>query len=290
MIRRDELRRLAARAGVRVVLQERDYVLGWFLLGLPRIGGLCQALVFKGGTALRKVYFPDYRFSEDLDFTLVEPMEAEALQADLAAVCREVREASGVQMTLALWKQTRSVPGQEAYRARVEYVGPLGRLGSAAPRITLDLACYERLVLPPVRRPIGHPYSDAPSEAVQVPTYRLEEMLAEKLRALLQRCYPRDIYDVWYLLSTHAEQVDRRLSLHALEDKCRYKGYPFSAADGFLLLAGREGLAEAWKASLEHLVPSLPSWATVMRELRVLLHDWLGDHASVTGPGIESPV
>ena len=55
-------------------------------------------------------------------------------------------------------------------------------------------------------------------------------------------------------------------------------------------LAGREGLAEAWRASLEHLVPSLPSWATVMRELRVLLHDWLGDHASVTGPGIESPV
>ena len=51
MIRRDELRRLAARAGVRVELQERDYVLGCFLLGLHRTRDLCQTLVLKGGTS-----------------------------------------------------------------------------------------------------------------------------------------------------------------------------------------------------------------------------------------------
>ncbi len=61
MIRREELQRMAARAGVRVELQERDYALGWFLLGLAQTPALVRALVFKGGTALRKTYFPDYR-------------------------------------------------------------------------------------------------------------------------------------------------------------------------------------------------------------------------------------
>ena len=54
VITRDELQRQAAQADIRVELQERDYVLGWFLLGLTQTPGLLQAVVFKGGTALRK--------------------------------------------------------------------------------------------------------------------------------------------------------------------------------------------------------------------------------------------
>ena len=64
MIPRVELQRLAAQAGVRVELQERDYVLGCFLLGLARLPEVAESLAFKGGTALRKIYFPTFRFSE----------------------------------------------------------------------------------------------------------------------------------------------------------------------------------------------------------------------------------
>ncbi|HBY57294.1 MAG TPA: hypothetical protein DEG96_05475 [Candidatus Atribacteria bacterium] len=31
---------------------------------------LCENLVFRGGTALKKIYFPEFRFSEDLDFVV----------------------------------------------------------------------------------------------------------------------------------------------------------------------------------------------------------------------------
>lgn len=41
---------------------ERDYCLAWFLVGLWS-HALRDALVFKGGTALRRCYFVDYRFS-----------------------------------------------------------------------------------------------------------------------------------------------------------------------------------------------------------------------------------
>ena len=48
---------------------ERDYLLSWILAGISQVPALSDTLVFKGGTALRKCYFDDYRFSEDLDFT-----------------------------------------------------------------------------------------------------------------------------------------------------------------------------------------------------------------------------
>lgn len=50
----------------------KDYVLSWLLLGISKNPILSDNLVFKGGTVLKKVYFPDYRFSEDLDFTLLD--------------------------------------------------------------------------------------------------------------------------------------------------------------------------------------------------------------------------
>jgi predicted nucleotidyltransferase component of viral defense system len=68
--------RLAALGGRRLPerVLERDYCLAWFLVALSA-SDLGNALAFKGGTALKRCYFSDYRFSEDLDFTLLEPVE-----------------------------------------------------------------------------------------------------------------------------------------------------------------------------------------------------------------------
>jgi predicted nucleotidyltransferase component of viral defense system len=275
VITRDELQRQAAQAGIRVELQERDYVLGWFLLGLAQTPDLLRSVVFKGGTALRKMYFPTYRFSEDLDFTVIRPAEERDLQAMVATVCRYVESTSGVRMSIALWKQTRDVVDEEAYRVRLAYIGPLGQIGTEPSRITLDLTLYERLVLPAEQRSVVHPYSDAPVEPRYVPTYALEEMLAEKLRALLRRCYPRDLYDVWFLLKQHGEMLSRSLLLQTLDEKCQYKGYTFSSARDFLLLAEREGMSVAWDRSLQHLISEHPSYQVVMADLQTLLPEWL---------------
>lgn len=77
MIERAQLGRLAAAAGVGEQAQEKDYVLAWLLAALSANGP--KGAVFKGGTALRRTYFSDYRLSEDLDFTLdkVAPSEFE---------------------------------------------------------------------------------------------------------------------------------------------------------------------------------------------------------------------
>ena len=72
MIRPGEIQRIARGAGVRDQQIEKDYVLSWILNGIARHDQLSGIMAFKGGTVLKKFYFEDYRFSEDLDFTLLD--------------------------------------------------------------------------------------------------------------------------------------------------------------------------------------------------------------------------
>lgn len=81
---------------------EKDYVLGWLLAGIASSPSLARSWVFKGGTCLRKCYYETYRFSEDLDFTVIEdgPDEPEELMPIFAEVAEWVREESGIELVL----------------------------------------------------------------------------------------------------------------------------------------------------------------------------------------------
>ena len=72
MIKGAEIQKKAFQEGVRDLQIEKDYVLSWVLRGIALHARLSAIMVFKGGTVLKKVYFENYRFSEDLDFTLIE--------------------------------------------------------------------------------------------------------------------------------------------------------------------------------------------------------------------------
>ena len=70
MILPGEVQKIASRLKIRDTQIEKDYIIGWLLNGISKNGYLRENLIFKGGTALRKIFFSDYRLSEDLDFTL----------------------------------------------------------------------------------------------------------------------------------------------------------------------------------------------------------------------------
>ena len=73
---------------------ERDYCLAWFLVALSRTP-LRERLAFKGGTAIKRCYFGDYRFSEDLDFTLATGSTFDEIRRDLDPVFAEAKRATG---------------------------------------------------------------------------------------------------------------------------------------------------------------------------------------------------
>jgi len=134
--------RLAGEGGhrLREDVLERDYCLAWLLAGIAEseIKGI---LGFKGGTALKRCYFGDYRFSEDLDFTLIEPVPPEELVRRLETVYAAVREASGIVFTFD--REDRHAHAN-SYTFYLRYVGPLPRGND----VKVDITLREHLVYP----------------------------------------------------------------------------------------------------------------------------------------------
>jgi predicted nucleotidyltransferase component of viral defense system len=92
-----EIRELPAEWQLRDDVIEKDYVLGWLLAAIAADPDLSTHWVFKGGTCLRKCYYETYRFSEDLDFTIIDggPEEPEDLVPIFERVGRWLSDQSG---------------------------------------------------------------------------------------------------------------------------------------------------------------------------------------------------
>ncbi len=67
---RERIEKYSVKHPVNWSLLEQDYALSWMLYGIANVPKLYEHLVFKGGTCLKKCYFGDYRFSQDLDFSV----------------------------------------------------------------------------------------------------------------------------------------------------------------------------------------------------------------------------
>src|SRR5262249_2284487 len=97
LITPEVVRELSIRLGVPVPSIEKDYVMGWLLWGINNVPSLNNNLVLKGGNSLRKIYFPDTRFSDDLDFTAIQ-LDTETMFHDrLDAICNAVADSSGIE-------------------------------------------------------------------------------------------------------------------------------------------------------------------------------------------------
>lgn len=277
MIPQAEVRALAAEWQLRMDVIEKDYVLGWLLAGIADSAELRETWVFKGGTCLRKCYYETYRFSEDLDFTvrLGGPEEP----ANLARVFQEVAdwlfEMSGVQLQVDddSFVRRRNRRGSPTTQGRLAFSGP--NQPPQLPKVKLDLTSDEVLVTSSVGRPIAHPYSDGALPVATAPCYSLPELFAEKLRALAERCRPRDLYDVVHIYR-HPDLLGAAPAVSAiLDQKCAHAGIAVPTAASIRDEPHRSELEEEWVNMLDHQLPYLPP----VREFWAALDDvfaWLG--------------
>jgi len=261
--------RLAKRGGRRIpeTVLERDYCLSWFLVGLSRTP-LNDTLAFKGGTAIKKCYIPDYRFSEDLDFTIREEFSFEKIQQQLDVVFDYTAQASGI--TLHVSRIDRH-PHENSHTFFMEYEGPLP--GATGKEVKVDIGIREQLIFPIEMKPIlkaYKEYEDLP-EDVEISIYSLNEIAAEKVVAILDasRNEPRDLYDLWYLatnaLVNLAELTD------AVGQKMIFRGKDLSnVREDFTRKEAR--LKKLWKVRLASQMTDLPEFEQVyrgvLRELR----------------------
>ena len=270
MIQPGEIARLAHRLGLGDKTIEKDYVLTWTLLAIAE-SPLRNRLAFKGGTALKKVYVPDYRFSEDLDFTLLDDISNDGLTAALEPLFAWLRRE--VNITLAVRRVEVHQTGNPAIY--LNYVGPLG--GDLSSRFfKTDFTRDEVLLFPLVEAPLHVPYSDCRSRNQTLHVYAPEEILAEKLCALLGRTEPRDLYDVHYILEHSL--ADARAVGQRVDEKMAHNNVARSELES-VLTRKQETFHKLWEPRLQGQMPDLPHLDAVIRET----NRWLRQAGLIAG-------
>jgi predicted nucleotidyltransferase component of viral defense system len=267
------------RQGLPWEVLERDYLLSWLLAGIQEVDSLRETLVFKGGTALKKCYFGDYRFSEDLDFSGREGVPTgEVMERAVRDACsaaeRLLNEYVDAELTCERYTEKEPHPGgQEAFTIRARF--PWHKQPTT--RVIIESAVDEKILKPSVRRSVIHEYGEALQASVDV--YALEEVVAEKLRAILQhieklehrgwsRSRARDYYDLWRILAAYRDHMDFSDFGPFLHEKCAVRGVSFQSGVDFFPERMLAYVERTWMQWLAPLVPNLPPCATVLGELR----------------------
>lgn len=258
---------------------ERDYLLSWILAGIAQTEALKETLLFKGGTALKKCYFGDYRFSEDLDFSAAGHFPTgQAMESAMQEVCTRAMKLMDpyAPVEISCERSTERDPhptGQEAFTVRARF--PWHQASHT--RIRVEITVDEKVLKPCSKRTVLHEYGE-PLEA-PILVYSLEEIVAEKLRAILQhakalqergwsRSRARDYYDLWRILGSYKDQLELSGFLSLLHQKCSMRDVVFKGPESFFPESMLALIEKGWIQGLGLLVPELPSFQTVMSELR----------------------
>lgn len=273
MISRTDLNERVYEWGLREDIVEKDYVIGWLLWGIGSNPRLSMHWAFKGGTCLKKCYLETYRFSEDLDFTVLPggPIQPAEVGPILQEIFDQIYDRVGIDFRVRP-ATLRIRPDGNSIEGRVYYRGP--RNAPQVASIKLDLVGAEQVIRPTVLRQISHPYPDQLPLPATVRCYNFEELFAEKLRAMGERSRPRDLYDIINLFRrreflSHAELVN---SVYV--QKCESKGVQVFTFDSIEASPYRTELEAEWGNMLGHQLPALPPFEDFWQEL-VRLFAWL---------------
>lgn len=271
--------------GVPFWIIEKDYALSYLLKAISIAEGLGDALVLKGGTALRKLYFRDYRFSEDLDYSTREIGPIARLDARFNAAIQIAenllrdRGAFRVEHQALILRETH-LAGQSCYIVRVKF--PYHR--EALCRLKVEITIDEPILLRPARRSIVHDFAE--NLVGEAPVYQLQEVVAEKLRALLQSLarienrgwgsgrVARDYYDLWFLLKNGEFSGDELVDL--TRKKSSIRNVQASSVNEFFSPMLVESARRQWEKQLRIFVPDAPGADVVIEETRSILNELWG--------------
>ena len=270
MIDATEIRTLAAQAKIDPGIIEKDYVLSKVLMALSQIDLFNKHLLFKGGTALKKFYYSEWRFSEDLDFTSKLKLKPKEIKSIFQEAVEKVGKLFGLTMRIQEYSQyPKTGDNLISAQFKLGYDGPLRKSSGQKNNVRVDIAFEERLVSDPNMKPILSGYADDIDSELTV--YSLEEILSEKLRSILQRGKSRDYYDVWILLKEYRADFSNDRLWEILNKKCEFKGISTPKIEDFFNNDRTEEAGRYWERGLAHQLIDLPDFEKVLYELRLLL-------------------
>jgi predicted nucleotidyltransferase component of viral defense system len=233
MLSRTEIEAKAKEFQIHIANVERDYVFGWVLFGIFTVSALKDDIFLKGGNALRKGYFANTRFSSDLDFGIRYDIGQAVLLAEINKVCDFIQEKARVSFlkeeNKIKEKFTASeapIPGLRVYELRIYFHDFYGQRDDLRIRISMDVTRFDKVLLDIQKVPLIHPYSDAAAVACMIRCMKLEEIIATKLKCLLQRQHAPDLFDYAHSIRLLGGTLNKREVVYALIQKTIFRRNP----------------------------------------------------------------
>lgn len=237
MIERDEIDAKAKEFEITTSNVQRDYVFGWLLFAIYNNPYLSQLLVLKGGNCFRKAYFPNTRFSSDLDFSTTEAVDLARFASEIESCCAVAHDVSGIRFVAernSFHEAKRANLGKNTnrkiYKGKVFFEDFYGAKSTLEISVRMDVTEFDRLYMPVSSVPIIHPYSDASRCQVELRCVAVEESIASKMKCLLQRRHSHDLYDLVYAGFFNSEiKLDRAEIARVFLKKTIFERSPGSA-------------------------------------------------------------
>jgi predicted nucleotidyltransferase component of viral defense system len=261
MITAHEVRRIAGSKGIDPGIVEKDYLLTKILTAISAVKAL-NTLVLKGGTALRKFYFREWRYSEDLDFSLCRHTSMRVIIGTMEDVKKLLLKEFNLPIEVRGFHLVED-DGEKFARIDIRYTGPLMKMSNVKSRVRFDIS-FDEKVVKAERRSCIREYSD--DKEFKMKVYSIEEILAEKLRSIIQRGKTRDYYDVWRILREHREKVNPTLLRRIFDMKCEDKGLVYNGIESLFSKEKADIARSFWRRGLGHQLPELPEFDRVIEE------------------------
>lgn len=192
---------------------EQDLIISRALVNLFNQMHVQQSLVFRGGTALNKLYIhPPARYSEDLDF----------VQLNAAPIGKTL---DAIRAVLDEWL---GEPQRKLTERSAKLVYRYTAIDNTPSKLKIEINTTEHFNVRPILAKLYHVDSEWFQGSAQVMTYNLNELMGTKLRALYQRRKGRDLFDLWYVLDKKLVDVDEVITIFS--KYCQHNNEPIYRA------------------------------------------------------------
>lgn len=276
MVSQKEIRTIAEKLKVPSDTIDKDYVLGHFLNELFKQPWATNNLLFKGGTCLKKCYFEEYRFSEDIDATITNPFFI-LTKKQIEFVCNEINNNIGIYFRILKFEKTLFRDQHIGWDIEICFWGAnhskneLPKFGKDChTKIWCEFRFYETVLFPSENRKLIHLFSDADKIDISIPCYSLKEVLAEKMRSLIQRNRgeARDYFDLWFIKNNN-DTLNWEEIKEAFLKKCIFKNVNFKSVSDFLEPARIKQVEITWDTRLNHQLQQKADRILILKELEI---------------------
>jgi len=179
---------------------EQDLIISRALVDLYNDPHIKDALFFRGGTALNKLFInPPSRYSEDIDFV---QKNADPIGQTINAI----REVLKPWLGDPKWKIT-----QRSAKLIYKYES----INKSSSKLKIEINTTEHFQVLPLKKVPFSMDSDWFKGTADIITYEMDELMATKLRALYQRRKGRDLFDIWYVATNELINLNRVFDIFA---------------------------------------------------------------------------